>query len=210
MILNFISKRFKFENLKPQKKKKLAILEKQTPLLYVVSCLNFGHLTILYVPCSKSATNTTRKHKTPIFFFFFFHACQKGDLYYGCLHWTLCLPVILLAYCCYFQTCHALAISRLYKTHARLSKEKKKRKVSVIIINWWNNSTPGLQIIIKTNRMEEGGRWICTPHITDRHTHTHTHILWAQYWAFMHIVLHASVVECILRYIRFQCCNVSY
>ncbi len=79
---------------------------------------------LLYVPCSKSATNTLpRIHKTQIFFF---HACQKGGpLYYGCLHWTLCLPVILLlAYCCYFQTCHALAISRLYKTHARLSKEK--------------------------------------------------------------------------------------
>ncbi len=58
----------------------------------------------------------------------------------------------------------------------------------------------------KNQQDGEGGRWICPPHMTD----PHPHILWAQYWTFMHIVLHASVVECILRYIRFQCCNVSY
>ncbi len=163
---------------------------------------------LLYVPCSKSATNTLpRIHKTQIFFF---HACQKGGpLYYGCLHWTLCLPVILLlAYCCYFQTCHALAISRLYKTHARLSKEKNEEgfshnnKLVKQFHSWPSNNNKNQQ-----EGWRRGGRWICPPHMTD----PHPHILWAQYyWTFMHIVVHASVVECILRYIGFQCCNVSY
>ncbi len=116
--------------------------------------------------------------------------------------------ILLLAYCCYFQTCHALAISRLYKTHARLSKEEK-RKVSSHnnkLVKRFHSWPPNNN----KNQQDGGGcRWICAPHMTDPHTHTHTHIMGSvQYFhahrfacicSGMHFTLHSlSMLQCVL------------